>query len=55
MLAGDKLVRFLQGGAFACAANFFKKHRQQLLTVHSRTRMLIWCFVFVLLVRFYMK
>jgi hypothetical protein len=27
-LAGDKLVRFLQGGALACAANLFKKHRQ---------------------------
>lgn len=27
-LAGDKLVRFLQGGALACAASLFKKHRQ---------------------------
>ena len=33
-LAGDKLVRFLQGGAFVCAANLFKKHRQT-----SRTRL----------------
>jgi hypothetical protein len=37
-LSGDKLVRFLQGGAFACAANLFKKHRQMLFTVHSRTK-----------------
>jgi thioredoxin reductase len=37
-LAGDKLVRFLQGGAFACAANLFKKHRQMLFNVNSRTR-----------------
>ncbi|CAF3765187.1 unnamed protein product [Rotaria sp. Silwood1] len=29
-LAGDKLVRFLQGGAVACAASLFKKHRQAL-------------------------
>lgn len=27
-LAGDKLVRFLQGGALACAASLLKKHRQ---------------------------
>lgn len=27
-LAGDKLVRFLQGGAFACAASLLKKRRQ---------------------------
>ncbi|CAF3588610.1 unnamed protein product [Rotaria socialis] len=27
-LAGDKLVRFLQGGALACASSLFKKHRQ---------------------------
>lgn len=27
-LAGDKLVRFLQGGAFACAASLFKNFRQ---------------------------
>lgn len=27
-LAGDKLVRFLQGGALACAASLFRKHRQ---------------------------
>ncbi|CAF1361065.1 unnamed protein product [Rotaria sordida] len=27
-LAGDKLIRFLQGGALACAANLFKKYRQ---------------------------
>jgi hypothetical protein len=26
-LAGDKLVRFLQGGALACAASLFKKQR----------------------------
>lgn len=34
-LAGDKLVRFLQGGAFACAAHLFEKQRQ------SRTRMIV--------------
>lgn len=28
-LAGDKLVRFLQGGAFACAASLLKKSRQR--------------------------
>jgi hypothetical protein len=38
-LAGDKLVRFLQGGAFACAANLLKKHRQMSLPIHSRTGM----------------
>ena len=27
-LAGDKLVRFLQGGALACAASLFKKYHQ---------------------------
>ncbi|UJR14789.1 hypothetical protein I4U23_001777 [Adineta vaga] len=43
-LAGDKLVRFLQGGAFACAVNLFKKTRQTLsktnssLAVTCRTR-----------------
>ena len=43
-LAGDKLVRFLQGGAIACAANLFKKHRQAIsskrlpLGMKKRTR-----------------
>jgi len=37
-LAGDKLVRFLQGGAFACAANLFKKKRQMSFNINSRTR-----------------
>lgn len=40
-LAGDKLVRFLHGGAIACAANLLKKHRQMSLTGHSRTRMTV--------------
>jgi len=40
-LAGDKLVRFLQGGAFACAANLFKKHRQLSFNVNSRTRIAV--------------
>lgn len=34
-LAGDKLVRFLQGGAFACAAHLFAKQRQ------SRTKIIV--------------
>ncbi|CAF3775068.1 unnamed protein product [Adineta steineri] len=46
-LAGDKLVRFLQGGAFACAANLFKKYRQISTdnklssVVTSRTRIVV--------------
>lgn len=35
-LAGDKLVRFLQGGALACAASLFKKHRQASSNNNSR-------------------
>ena len=35
-LAGDKLVRFLQGGALACAADLFKKHRQAASNNNSR-------------------
>jgi hypothetical protein len=39
-LAGDKLVRFLQGGALACAASVFKKHRQMSSnTSNSSTRL----------------
>ncbi|CAF4246803.1 unnamed protein product [Rotaria sp. Silwood2] len=43
-LAGDKLIRFLQGGALACAASLFKKYRQTSsinrlsFNVSSRTR-----------------
>ncbi|CAF2779789.1 unnamed protein product [Rotaria sp. Silwood2] len=43
-LAGDKLIRFLQGGALACAASLFKKYRQASsinrlsFNVSSRTR-----------------
>ncbi len=40
-LAGDKLVRFLQGGAFACAANLFKKSRQLSLTINTIPRMIL--------------
>ncbi|CAF1240254.1 unnamed protein product [Rotaria sp. Silwood1] len=46
-LAGDKLIRFLQGGALACAASLFKKYRQKSsinqlsLNVTSRTRTLV--------------
>lgn len=40
-LAGDKLVRFLQGGAFACAANLLKKYRQTSINNKSRTRNLV--------------
>jgi thioredoxin reductase len=36
-LAGDKLVRFIQGGAFACAGNLMKKFRQLSLNVNSRS------------------
>lgn len=38
-LAGDKLVRFLQGGALACAANLFKKHRQTSSLKSSNSRL----------------
>ena len=38
-LAGDKLVRFLQGGALACAANLFKKHRQLSSNNNSSSRL----------------
>jgi thioredoxin reductase len=46
-LAGDKLVRFLQGGAIACAANLFKKRRQTISNkrlsfgINSRTRIIV--------------
>lgn len=36
-LAGDKLVRFLQGGALACAASLVKKHRQTSSTSNPTT------------------
>ncbi|CAF1264309.1 unnamed protein product [Adineta ricciae] len=37
-LAGDKLVRFLQGGALACAASLFKKHRQASSNNNKKTK-----------------
>ena len=46
-LAGDTLIRFLQGGALACAASLFKKYRQALsinglsLTVESRSNAIV--------------
>lgn len=38
-LAGDKLVRFLQGGALACAASLLRKYRQMSTSNNNSSRL----------------